>query len=468
MNTLVCTPAAVRDGGYLDDAADEADFALDLPPELSPSGVGLDAAVLDAEVRTFALPASLHGCRLDKALVTLVPEFSRSYLQQLLEQGAVQVNGAMVAKPSAKVRLGDVLAVQMRPTAQSQAFRPERLSLDIVHEDEYLLVVNKPAGMVVHPAPGNWSGTLLNGLLAHHPGAALLPRAGIVHRLDKDTSGLMVVAKTRAVMDALVTLIARREVSRQYVALAHHAWQGAALRVVDAPVGRDPRNRLRMAVVDLERHPGKPARTDITCLHSTGTHCMVHCRLHTGRTHQIRVHMQSLGHPLVADVLYGAPPVGHFPLGQQGEVGAGAALSAAAREDAVLACAAPAHDAVAPGMGGGMSGGLRRQALHAFRLGFTHPATGAALVLYAPPPADFAAAVAGLDLLPGMQALAGLCSREAGEALVMPGGRGIGGAGVDTGDGVRGCAGAVAESWQAGGGGQAVVRAAAQSGGRLA
>lgn len=316
-----------------------------------------DAAEVEAgasavEVRELKAGMAQHGSRLDKTLVDLVPEFSRSYLQQLLEQGAVQLNHKTATKASAKVKLADVISIEMRPTAQSQSFKPEVMALDVVYEDAYLLVVNKPAGLVVHPAPGNWQGTLLNGLLAHHAGAAMVPRAGIVHRLDKDTSGLMVVAKDRSTMDALVALIARRDVSRRYLALAHKPWKGAELQKVDAPIGRDPRNRLRMAVVDLAQHAGKEARTDITCWDTTSAHCLVHCKLHTGRTHQIRVHMLSLGHPLVADALYGGAPAGD----------------------------------------------MQRQALHAFRLSFVHPVTAEVLELAAEPPEDFLCAIEKLGL----------------------------------------------------------------------
>lgn len=312
----------------------------------------VDASTADAELRVLTAEIAQHGVRLDKALVELVPEFSRSYLQQLLEQGAVQLNHQTATKASSKVRLGDVIGIEMRPTAQSQSFKPEAMSLDVVYEDTHLLVVNKPPGLVVHPAPGNWSGTLLNGLLAHHAGAVTVPRAGIVHRLDKDTSGLMVVAKDRQTMDALVALIARRDVSRRYLAIAHKPWKGAELQTVDAPIGRDPRNRLRMAVVDLAQHSGKEARTEVTRWDSTPEHCLVHCKLHTGRTHQIRVHMLSLGHPLVADALYG----------------------------------------------GAQAGGMERQALHAFRLAFVHPMTGKELELMAEPPADFRTAIEELGL----------------------------------------------------------------------
>lgn len=304
-----------------------------------------------AELRAVTVPQPLHGQRLDKVLAELVPEFSRSYLQQLLAQGAVSVQGVVASKASAKVRWGDALQVEMRPTAQSQSFRAEAMVLDIAYEDAHLLIVNKPAGLVVHPAPGNWSGTLLNGLLAHHAASAQVPRAGIVHRLDKDTSGLMVVAKSRQVMDALVDMIARRDVSRQYVALAHGTWRGG-MREVKQAIGRDPRNRLRMAVVDLGSQAGKPAQTDITAVDSAAQACLVHCKLHTGRTHQIRVHMAWLGHPLLADALYG-----------------GAALA-----------------------------GMERQALHAYRLGFVHPITGEELLVRSQPPADFMAATEFLGL----------------------------------------------------------------------
>lgn len=298
------------------------------------------------------MDAALHGQRLDRALAVLVPEFSRSYLQQLLEAGAVRLQGACVTKASHKVRAGDRGQVELRPTPQSQAFLPEDLPLQVVHEDAHLLVVDKPAGLVVHPAPGNWSGTLLNALLGRDPGARDLPRAGIVHRLDKDTSGLMVVARTRQAMDRLVAMIAAREVSRQYLALAHRPWQGPARRRVDAPIGRDPRNRLRMAVVDPQRHPGKPAATVVELLEQASQGCALRCTLETGRTHQIRVHLAHVGHPIVADALYGGAP----------------------------------------------AGGLQRQALHAFRLAFAHPVTGEPLAFHAPLPADLRQAWAAWGL----------------------------------------------------------------------
>jgi 23S rRNA pseudouridine1911/1915/1917 synthase len=281
-----------------------------------------------------------------------VPEFSRSYLQQLIEAGAVRLRGATTLKPSHKVRAGDTGEVEVRPTPQSQAFVPEAMPLAVLHEDEHLLVIDKPAGLVVHPAPGNWSGTLLNALLARDPAARMLPRAGIVHRLDKDTSGLMVVARTRRAMDRLVEMIAAREVTRQYIALAHRTWQGAAQRRVDAPIGRDPRNRLRMAVVDPQRHPGKPAATVFRLVQQADAGCALLCTLETGRTHQIRVHAAHMGHPLVSDPLYG----------------------------------------------GAIAAGLERQALHAFRLAFVHPVTGVHLALHAGLPADLRLAWAAWGL----------------------------------------------------------------------
>ncbi len=296
--------------------------------------------------------SALHGERLDRALARLVPEFSRSYLQQLVEAGAVRMRGAASVRSSQRVRAGDALEVELRPTPQSQAFLPEDLPLVVLHEDEHLLVIDKPAGLVVHPAPGNWSGTLLNALLARDPGARMLPRAGIVHRLDKDTSGLMVVARTRQAMDRLVAMIAAREVSRQYLALAHRPWQGAAQRRVDAPIGRDPRNRLRMAVVDLQRHSGKTAATVFRLLEQGDAGCSLLCTLETGRTHQIRVHAAHIGHPLVSDPLYGGPPVGD----------------------------------------------LQRQALHAARLAFAHPVTGTPLDFHAVLPPALRAAWAAWGL----------------------------------------------------------------------
>jgi 23S rRNA pseudouridine1911/1915/1917 synthase len=281
-----------------------------------------------------------------------VPEFSRSYLQQLIEAGAVRLRGAAANKPAQRVKAGEAGTIELRPTPQSQAFVAEDLPLAVVYEDEHLRIIDKPAGLVVHPAPGNWRGTLLNGLLARDAQARALPRAGIVHRLDKDTSGLMVVARTRQAMDRLVAQIAAREVSRQYLALAHRSWQGPAQRRVEAAIGRDPRNRLRMAVVDLGRHSGKPAATVFRLLEQAEQGCALLCTLETGRTHQIRVHAAHIGHPLVGDPLYGGAP----------------------------------------------AAGLARQALHAVGLAFAHPVTGVSLDFHAPLPDDLRCAWAAWGL----------------------------------------------------------------------
>jgi len=312
------------------------------PPDVGAAEDAEDAdAAAPAETRERTVDAALHGLRLDKALVALAPEFSRSHLQGLIERGHVRLDGQAATLAARALRAGQRLAVDLVQTEQARAFRPQAIALARVHEDEHLLVIDKPVGLVVQPAPGHWSGTLLNALLAHHAGAAGLPRAGIVHRLDKDTSGLMVVAKTLPAMTALVRAIAAREVRREYCALAHGDL-GAAPFCVDAPIGRDPRSRVRMAVTAR----GRPARTDFTPLGRARGVSALWCRLHSGRTHQIRVHLAQRGHPLLADALYG-----------------GAALL-----------------------------GLTRQALHAARLGLVHPASGKWLQFEQPLPPDLASA----------------------------------------------------------------------------
>ena len=323
----------------------EATEYIDGGRDEGPSG-GEDAPddwAAEAELRALTVPVDGHGQRVDRVLAALVPALSRSYLQQLIADGALRWRGQVCTKAAARVAAGDPLQIELRPTPQAQAFVPEPMALDVVHEDAHLLVIDKPVGLVVHPAAGHWSGTLLNGLLAHHAGAAALPRAGIVHRLDKDTSGLMLVAKTRPAMDALVAAIAARAVDRQYLALAGGRWHGDETLTIDRPVGRDPANRLRMAVVGS----GKPAQTTVQVLAAGAEATLLACKLHTGRTHQIRVHLAQRGHPLVGDALYG-----------------GRALW-----------------------------GLTRQGLHAASLRLAHPVDGRPLAFWRPPPADLADAL---------------------------------------------------------------------------
>ena len=296
-----------------------------------------DDALVEERVATVA--AAQHGERLDKAIVAFVPEFSRSHLQQLVRSGDVVVDGATATSPAQRVRAGQRIAVRLQPTAESRAYVAEALPLAVVHEDRDILVVDKAAGMVVQPAAGNWTGTLLNALLARDPASAALPRAGIVHRLDKDTSGLMVVGRTLAAVTALVRAIAARDVERRYLAIAHGTAPGERWSV-DAPIGRDPRMRTKMAVVAS----GKPARTDFERIGERARVAALRCTLHSGRTHQIRVHLAHVGMPLLGDRLYGGA----------------AAL------------------------------GLERQALHANELAFAHPVSGKAMAFQSEPPSDFA------------------------------------------------------------------------------
>lgn len=333
----------------------QGQFIISTDPAVAPADLEVEDLLEqgpEVEVREIRVAEQLHAQRVDMVLARQLPEFSRSYLQQLIEAGLVRIAGKPVRKPALRVHAGDSVAVELRPTPQTQAFKPEMIPLEVVYEDGDVLVVNKPAGLVVHPAPGNWSGTLLNGILGRDPAAALLPRAGIVHRLDKDTSGLMVVARSRLAMDRLIQAIAAREVRRQYLAIGHRRWTGPESLLVDAAIGRDPRNRLRMAVVDVRQHAGKTASTELRLIENAETCCLVECSLQTGRTHQIRVHMASVGHPLVGDGLYGGAPLG----------------------------------------------GLTRQALHAYHLGFPHPVDAAELIFTAAVPADMGAAFAALGL----------------------------------------------------------------------
>ena len=301
---------------------------------------GLDddaAAARDAQPIILSVAREEGGQRLDKWLATRLGQFSRTRLRAWIESGSVEVNGRKAAVRQA-VWEGDRIVVKPERTAEESAFVAEPMDLPIVYEDEAVIVIDKPAGLVVHPGAGNWQGTLQNGLLHHAPRLAALPRAGIVHRLDKDTSGLMMVAKTLEAQTSLVRQLQARSVVRRYLAVVHGLTPPDG--TIDAPIGRSLRDRKRMAAFKSEA-PG--TRSAVTHFHTLALRpeapgaslavpvSLVSCRLETGRTHQIRVHMQSVGHPLYGDALYGrARAPDPFP----------------------------------------------RQALHAFALGFVHPGTG--------------------------------------------------------------------------------------------
>ncbi len=299
------------------------------------------------------VPDGAAGLRLDQALAQLLPQHSRSRLKGWIEAGLVTVNSVEATQPSAKLRGGEAIAVTEGHDPRVTSFAPEAIALSIAFEDAAILVLDKPAGLVVHPGSGNWDGTLLNALLHHAPALAALPRAGIVHRLDKDTSGLMVVAKTPEAQTDLVRQLQARTVSREYLAVVHGDLTRAT--TVDAPIGRHPTQRTSMAVVAT----GKPARTHVDVITRFGIATLVRCRLETGRTHQVRVHLTALGHPLLGDPTY------------RGRRAAAAALPPAARTFA-------------------------RQALHAQKLGLVHPVTRAEMQWEASPPPDFSALVAAL------------------------------------------------------------------------
>jgi len=305
----------------------------------------LPAIVTDKPLIELKLAPDVCGDRLDKVLARLIPQYSRSRIQQWIEAGHVTSNGKSV-QGKMTVFGDETLIIQPQSAPQEEAYHPEAMDLAILYEDDHILVINKPVGLVVHPGPGNWSGTLLNGLLHHFPPIAGVPRAGIVHRLDKDTSGLMVVAKTLEAQTDLVRQLQDRSVSREYLALV---WGAPHLRgKVDAAIGRHPRDRLKMAVHE-DSILAKPAVTHFERL-ATGTldrhkTSLIRCRLETGRTHQIRVHMLSIGFPIVGDTTYGKQHLAHF---------------------------------------------FGRQALHACRLGLIHPHTGKECVWEAPLPKDFA------------------------------------------------------------------------------
>ncbi len=284
------------------------------------------------------MPEASAGLRLDQVLAQLLPQFSRTRLAAWVREGRVTVDGRQPA-PRDKLHGGEALVVKPTLSPQETAFRPQALPLNIIYEDDALLVIDKPAGLVVHPGSGNWEGTMLNALLAHAPELSTVPRAGIVHRLDKDTSGLLVVARTITAQTDLVRQLQARSVGREYCAVVH----GSVARDgrIEGAIGRDPRSRTRMKVIAS----GKPAITHYTVVERLATASILTCRLETGRTHQIRVHLQKIGHPIWGDPVYGKRN-------------------------------APASPAIG------------RQALHAEKLALKHPVSGKAMHWRSPLPKD--------------------------------------------------------------------------------
>ncbi|MGB8634004.1 MAG: 23S rRNA pseudouridine(1911/1915/1917) synthase RluD [Rhodanobacteraceae bacterium] len=317
---------------------------------------GLTGSTPEKCVRQLQIPLADAGLRLDQALARACPDWSRSQLSTWIRAGAVRVDGG-AAKPRDRVAGGEEVVIEVELEAQV-APEPQAMNLDIRYRDEDLLVLDKPAGLVVHPGAGNRHGTLQNGLLHMDPAQAHLPRAGIVHRLDKDTSGLMVVACSQRAHTALVGMLSRHEVVRRYEAVV----KGVLIAgdTVDAPIGRHRGDRLRQAVLS---HGGKRAVTHYRLRERYAAHSLIECRLETGRTHQIRVHMAHVGHGLLGDPLYGGNPV--LPRGASDELI-------------------------------GVLRAFRRQALHAEHLAFSHPVSGQAMQFDAKRPADMQALVQAL------------------------------------------------------------------------
>jgi 23S rRNA pseudouridine1911/1915/1917 synthase len=293
-------------------------------------------------------PPELSGRRLDQALAALLPQYSRTRIQRWIEEGAVRVNGL---PPRARdvVVGGEAATVEAR-LVEETAIAAEKLPLDIVHQDPAIIVLDKPPGVVVHPGAGNREHTLQNALLAHDPKLRRVPRAGLVHRIDKDTSGLLVVARTIEAQTALVAALAAHEVEREYLALCTGAMTGGG--TVDEPIGRHRTQRIKMAV----RSDGRAAVTHYRIEKRFRAHTLARVRLETGRTHQIRVHLAHVGYPIVGDPVYGGRR--RIPAGATPEL-----LAAL--------------------------GAFKRQALHAARLSFVHPKSGKSVSFDAPLPADF-------------------------------------------------------------------------------
>ena len=311
----------------------------------------------DFELQEATVPLELAGRRFDQALAEMFPEYSRSRLAEWIKAGDALLDGQPV-RPRDPVRGGEAVAVNLRTRVETHS-EAEDIALDVRYQDADVLVIDKPAGLVVHPGAGNPRGTMVNALLHLDPSLAELPRAGIVHRLDKDTSGLMVVARSLRAHSSLIEQLSGREVHRQYLAVV--VGPMIAGGTVDAPIGRHPTDRIRQAVV--KEGQGKQAVTHYRVRERFRAHTLVECRLETGRTHQIRVHMAYAKHPLIGDPLYG----GSFKLPK------------AATPELVEALR-----------------GFRRQALHAEKLSFRHPVSGEAVTTESPMPDDMQALLSAL------------------------------------------------------------------------
>lgn len=309
----------------------------------------------DIAPRTVTVPDQASGRRFDAVLAELFPEYSRSRLAEWIKSGDALLDGRQ-ARPRDPVRGGERVVLTAALEIQTRS-EPEDIALDILYEDADVFVLDKPAGLVVHPGAGNPAGTLVNALLHRDPGLATLPRAGIVHRLDKDTSGVMVVARTLPAHTSLVEQLSAREVHRQYLAVVVGSLVSGG--TVNAPIDRHPRDRLRQAV----REDGRDAVTHYRLRERFRAHTLLECRLETGRTHQIRVHMAHIKHPIIGDPLYGGPL--KLPKG--------------------------ATDALVESLRG-----FKRQALHAETLEFAHPISGEPVRCSTPMPADMQALVGTL------------------------------------------------------------------------
>lgn len=306
--------------------------------------------------QSFQIENGLAGNRLDQALQQLLPDYSRSRIQEWIRQGFVSIN-QQLCKPRQKVFNGDRVDLDV-PEQARISDSPQPVEFEILYQDEDLLVIDKPAGLVVHPAAGHQDGTLVNGLLAHDPRLEQLPRAGIVHRLDKDTTGVMVVARNPGAHRWLVEELQARRVKREYVAIARGVV--TAGRSIEAGIGRHPRQRKKMSVQDR----GKPALTHFQVVRKFRHYSLLRLQLETGRTHQIRVHMAHINYPLLGDPVYGG----------RARVPAGVA-------DGLIE----------------QIRNFRRQALHAEKLGFVHPSKREPVEFEAPLPADFHQLLAALE-----------------------------------------------------------------------